>query len=124
MKESVRCRLLPLSVFHIKFCFVPVGAELDPWQPGRGSAHLFADDPVIDVLAAFNDQFIMDVTTDEAVGEGPHGVAEDVPADGLDDILHELRTVGFDALPFLCRSDAHVGDRLPTEAVLSDPSEF
>ena len=63
----------------------------------------------------------MDMAANEAVGEGPHGVAEDVPADGLDDVLHELRAVGFDSLPFLRRSDAHVGDGFSAEAVLSDP---
>jgi len=108
-------------VLHIKFCLIPIGAELDPGQPGRGSAHLFADDLVIDVLAALNDQFIMYVSADEAVGEGSHGVAEDVPADRLDDVLDELRAVGFDSLPFLRRSDAHVGDGFSAEAVLSDP---
>ena len=82
---------------------------------------MFADDPVIDALTALNDQLIMDVSADEAVGEGPHGVAEDVPADGLDDVLDELRTVGFDSFPFLCGADAHVGDGFSAEAILSDP---
>lgn len=44
----------------------------------------------------------MDVSDDEGVLEGFHSIAEYVAADGLDDILHELRTVGFDAFPFLC----------------------
>lgn len=56
----------------------------------------------INVRAAFDDQLIVDVTDDEAVPKSLHGVAEDVAADGLDDVLHELRTVGFDAFPFLC----------------------
>ena len=66
----------------------------------------------------------MDMSADEAVGEGSHGVAEDVPADGLDDVFDELRSVGFDPLPFLRRPDAHVGDRLSAEAVLSDPGLY
>ena len=80
---------------------------------------MFADDPVIDVMTALNDQLIMDMSADEAVGKGPHGVAEDVPADCLHDVLHELRAVGFDPLPFLHGVDTHVGDGLSAEAVLS-----
>ena len=53
-------------------------------------------------LNIFDDQLIVDVTDDEAVPKSLHGVTEDVAADGLDDVLHELRTVGFDAFPFLC----------------------
>ena len=33
----------------------------------------------------------MDVSDDEAMPESFHGVAEDIAADGLDDIFHELR---------------------------------
>ena len=54
------------------------------------------------VRAAFDDQLIMNVTDYEAVPEGFHGIAEDVAADGLNDVLHKLRTIGFDAFPFLC----------------------
>lgn len=45
------------------------------------------------VLAAFNNQFIMDMTADEAVGQVLHCEAEKVPADGLNDVFNELRTV-------------------------------
>ncbi len=38
-------------------------------------------------------------------------ITEDVAADGLDDILHEFWTVGFDAFPFLCRANTFIGDR-------------
>lgn len=31
--------------------------------------------------------------------------------DCLDDVLYELRTVGFDTFPFLCGSDTFIGDR-------------
>lgn len=44
----------------------------------------------------------MDMADNEAMPECLHGIAEDIAADGLDDILHELRTVGFDAFPLLC----------------------
>lgn len=76
---------------------------------------------IVGVLATFDDQLIMDMATDEAVGEGQHGVAEDVPADSLDDVLDELGTVGFDPLPFLGAADAHVGDGFSAEAILADP---
>ena len=79
-----------MSILHIKFCYVPVGAELDPGQSERSSSHLFADDSVIDILAAFDDQFIVNMPADKAEGQGPHGVAEDIPADPLDYILYIL----------------------------------
>ena len=42
----------------------------------------------------------MDVPNNETVPEGLHSIAEDVATDSLDDILHEICTVGFDPLPF------------------------
>ena len=108
------------SVFFVKIGFVAVGAEQDVRHPVRRSSHLFADDIQINSRAAFDDKLIMNVTDDEAVPESLHGVAEDVAADSLDDVLHELRAVGFDAFPFLCRSDSFVGDRLSTILVFSN----
>ena len=57
----------------------------------------------------------MDVSDDEGVLEGFHSIAEYVAADGLDDILHELRTVGFDAFPLFCRANAFIGDGFSAE---------
>lgn len=91
-----------MSVFFIKAGFVAVGAEKDVRHPVRRSAHLLANHTQVNVRAAFDDQFIMNVTDDKAVPESLHGVTEDVAADGLNDVLHKLRTVGFDAFPFLC----------------------
>ena len=91
-----------MSVFFIKAGFVAVGAEKDVRHPVRRSAHLLANHIQVNIRTAFDDQLIMNVTDDEAVPESLHGVTEDVTADGLDDVLHELRTVGFDAFPFLC----------------------
>ena len=91
-----------MSVFLIKIGFVAVGAEQDVRHPVRGFAHLLADHIQVNVRAAFDDQLIMNVADNEAVAESFHSVAEDVAADGLDDVLHELRTIGFDAFPFLC----------------------
>ena len=62
----------------------------------------------------------MDVADDEAVGKRPHGVGEDVAADRLDDVLHELRTVGLNATSLFLGVRAHVGDGLAAELVLAD----
>ena len=85
-----------MSVLFIKIGLVSIGAEQDVRHPVRRSAHLLTDHIQVNIRAAFDDQLIMNVTDDEAVLESFHGVAEDVAADGLDDVLHELWTVGFD----------------------------
>jgi len=109
-----------MSVFFIKIGLVAVGAEQDVWHPVRRSAHLLTDYIQVNISVAFDDQLIMNVTDDEAVPESFHGIAEDVAADGLDDILHELRTIGFDTFPFLCGSNTFVGDGLSAILVYSD----
>ena len=109
-----------MSVFFIKAGFVAVGAEQDVRHPIRRSAHLLADHIQVNIRAAFYNQFIMNMTDDEAVPECFHGIAEDVAADSLDDVLHELRTIRFDAFPFLCRTDSFVGDRFTAILVFSD----
>lgn len=63
----------------------------------------------------------MDVPDNEAVPEGFHGVGEDIPADGLDDIFHKFRSVGFDVLPFLCGSYTFIGNEFPAELIDPDP---
>ncbi len=63
----------------------------------------------------------MDVSDDEGVLEGFHSIAEYVAADGLDDILHELRTVGFDAFPLFCRANAFIGDGFSAELIGTEP---
>ena len=95
-----------MSVFFIKTCLVAVGAEQDVRHPVRRFAHLLTDNIQVNIRAAFDDQLIMNVTDDEAVLESFHGVAKDVAADGLDDILHKLRTIGFDTFPLLCGSNS------------------
>lgn len=72
-----------MSVFFVKHGFITIGAEQDVRHPFRGSSHLLTDDIQVNAGAAFDDQFIMDVSDDKAVAEGLHGVAEDVTADGL-----------------------------------------
>ena len=109
-----------MSVLFIKNGLVPVGAEQDVRHPVRRSAHLLTDHIQVSIKAAFDDQLIVNVTDDEAVPESLHGVAEDVAADGLDDILHELWTVGFDTFPLLCGADSFIGYRFATILVFSD----
>lgn len=81
---------------------------------------MFADGIKINAGITFDDEFVMDMADDKAVAEGLHGIAEDIPADGLHDVLHEFRTVGFDAFPFLRGADANVGDGFAAELVSSD----
>ena len=109
-----------MSVFFIELGFISVGAEQDIRHPVRRSAHLLTDHIQVSIKAAFDDQLIVNVTDDEAVSESLHGVAEDVAADSLDDVLHKLRTVGFDAFPFLCRSDSFIGDGFAAILVFSN----
>ena len=112
-----------MSVFFVKIGLIAVGAEQDVRHPVRRSAHLLTDHIQINIGAAFDDQLIMNMADDEAVPEGFYGVAEDVAADGLDDILHEcneLRTVGFDTFPLLCGSDSFIGDGFAAILVFSD----
>ena len=87
-----------MSVFFIKTCLVAVGTEQDVRHPVRRSAHLLTDHIQVNIGTAFDDQLIMNVTDNEAVPECLHGIAEDVAADSLDDVLHELWTVGADEI--------------------------
>ena len=108
-------------MLHIKPAFIPIGSELDAREPWRRPAHLLADRVEGYAGAAFYDQLVMHVPDDLAVAQGPHGVSQDVPADGLHDILDELRTVALDPGPVLCGINAHVGDGLAAETVLAEP---
>lgn len=109
-----------MSVFFIKAGLVPVGAEQNVRHPVGGFAHLLTDRIQVNIRAAFDDQLIMNVTDDKVVPESFHGVTEDVATDGLDDVLHKLRTVGFDTFPFLCGADSFIGYRFASILVFSD----
>lgn len=87
-----------MLIFFIKICLITVGTEQDVRHPVWGSAHLLIDSFQVNIGAAFDNKFIMYVTDDEAVPESLHGVAENVATYSLDDVLHELRIVGFDTL--------------------------
>ena len=60
------------------------------------------------------------MSADEAVGQRPHGICQDVAADGLDNVFHELRPIGLDPAPLLCGIDSHVGDGCTAKVVLAD----
>lgn len=62
----------------------------------------------------------MDMSDDEAMPEGFHSITEDVAADGLDDILHEFRPVGFNALPLLGGAYTFIGDGFSAELIGAD----
>ena len=109
-----------LSVFFIKFCLIPIRSQQDIRHPFRGTSHLFTDSFQVNSGSAFNDKLIMNVSDDEAVPESFHGAAENVTADGLDDIFHKFRPVGFDALPFLCGSYTFIGDGFTAELIDPD----
>ena len=44
-----------------------------------------------------------------AAAQRAHGVAQQVAADALHSVLHELGAVGLDAFPLLRRAHAHIG---------------
>ena len=104
-------------IFFIKCCFIPIGTKEQSVNPIWGSAHLFTDGIKVSIHRCFNDQFIMYMTYDKAVGEGTHGMAEDIPADCLYDIFYEFWTIGFDAFPFLVCADTFIGNGFSSEPV-------
>ena len=109
-----------MSVFFVKIGLIAVGAEQDVRHPVRRSAHLLTNNIQVNIGTAFDDQLVMNMSYNEALPERLHGVTEDVAADGLNDVLHKLRTVGFDAFPFLCGSDSLIGYGFAAILVFSD----
>ena len=61
-------------------------------------SHDVADALHIGIFRNFDDQFIVDMSADETVFQVLHGIAENVAADSLGDILDVFRAVGFDPL--------------------------
>ena len=66
------------SIFFIKIGRVAVGAEQDVLHPFRGFSHLLTDNFKINAGAAFDNQFIVNVSDDKAVAESLHSIAEDI----------------------------------------------
>ena len=84
-------------------------------------SHDVADALHIGIFRNFDDQFIVDMSADETVFQVLHGIAENVAADSLGDILDVFRAVGFDPLPFLICADSIIFHAFPAEAVCADP---
>lgn len=112
---------LLLSVLTVPGSFISIRPEQNIRHPVRGSSHLLTDHFLVNSGVTFDDQFIVDVTNDKAMAKSFHSVAEDVAADSLDDILHELRSIGFNAFPLLCRADAFISDGFSSELIGYDP---
>ena len=64
--------------------------------------------------------YIMDMTTDEAVGEVTHSKTEKVSGDCLHNVLYEFRAVAFDSFPFFSGADAFIGYGFTAESIFSD----
>lgn len=62
----------------------------------------------------------MNVHLDLAAAKCPHGVAEEIPAGRLHDVLGELWTIGLKSLPLFCGADPFIGDTVAAEFVLTD----
>ena len=63
----------------------------------------------------------MNVRHNIAAAQGAHGVAQQIAADALHDVLHELGAVGLDAFPLFRHAHAHIGHSRRAELVLADP---
>ena len=109
-----------ISVLFIKVTFVPIGTERKPLCPRWSSTHHLADFRYICIYRAFDDKFIVHVTANPIIPQCPHSRAENIPADRLNDVLHELRSVAFNALPLLRCTNALVSDGFAAELILAD----
>lgn len=109
-----------LLIFFIKISFIPIASNQDIRHPVWRSTHDIADGFVINILAAFDDELIMDMTADKAVGEVTHGKAEKVSGDCLHDVLYEFRTVAFNSFPFLGGADTFIGYGFTAESIFSN----
>lgn len=88
----------------ISVCFVPACAEQDVRHPIRRSVHLLTADIQVKFGITFNDQLIMNMSSNKVVQESFRCIAEDVPADSLYDILNELRIGGPNGFHFFDKS--------------------
>ena len=106
--------------FLIKRTLIPIRPQHQPRHPSGRPSHLLTDRPQGHIAACFDDQLVVDMPHNKAVRKGLHGIGQDVSADCLHDVLHEFRTVGFDAAPFLLGIHAHVGNTLAAELILAN----
>ncbi len=110
------------SQSFIEWCFKAIRPEQQSGNPLRSPAHLSAYGIQIDILAAFDNQFIMNMATDETMGERPHGVHQNIHRNRPRTIFStNLGTVTFNPLPILICPHAFIGDGFTAEAVLANP---
>ena len=62
----------------------------------------------------------MDMANDKAMGESTHGITQNITADCLHDVLHELGTVTFDAFPFFICTNTFIGYGFSTKLILAN----
>ena len=67
------------NLFFVKWRFISIASNLDIWHPVWRPTHDIADGFVIDILTTFDNEFIMDMTADKAVGEVTHGKNREGP---------------------------------------------
>ena len=94
--------------------------EQDVWHPVRCSCHLLAERFQGYFLGTFDNQFIVDMTANKAVGECFHSIHQKVSGDGLYHILDKFRTVAFQAFLLFSGSDTFIGYRFSTEFILAN----
>lgn len=90
-----RSGLLPLLIFTVPRGDIPIRPKQEAWHPVRHSGHLLAKLIQGYLFPTLNDHLIVDMPANEAVRESFHGIHQKISADGLHDVLDELRTVGF-----------------------------
>lgn len=103
MENIGRCWHL---IFFIKFGLITVTSDQDVWHPGGRLTHDGGNAADIGILRTFDNKLIMDMAADLLIGKILHSVAQQISGYSLYNIFHKLRTVAFDAFPFLGGADA------------------
>ena len=88
-------------IFTVPRSNITIGPQQDIWHPVRYSGHLLTKLFQGYFLFAFDDQLVMYMPADEAVGKGLHRIHQQVTADRLHNVFHEFWTVAFQTLPLL-----------------------
>ena len=109
------------SFLPVSLAFISIGSQHEPGNPRRCPAHLFADVLDAGVLFCFQNDLVVHVPDDPLLPQRLHGVGQNVAADGLRDVFHQLRTVALDPLKLFLSGHAIVGDPFAAKLVLADP---
>ena len=107
------------SFLLIKPALIPIGPQEQTADPRRSLAHLITDVLRVDTGRAFYNQLVMHRADNETVPERLHGVSQDVPGNGLRQVLDHFWPIGFQPGP-LAQVGAFVGHTAGTEAVHAD----